>query len=288
MIKYLIYIWGDIMASFVIHYIAGEEFLKLLSKTRKLTEKEKNNFRLGNLIVDSLDFEEIISENLTKEEIIKINKEYRKKKIEKKLCTHFRDKDGLNLCVNLPNLDKFMNKYRALVLKDFSALGYLFHLYTDKIFFKNLYENVISCLDKNRNLTNILKDNVYVKVKKDNKIYSVDDFWNSKNKCIYDDYTKMNRYLFERYNIDFSKNNLQEFANKYFINPGIEEVDYNSISEVLEKTEKYINESKNLDDNDLKVFKEEDILSFIPLVVESFYEIYYEEINYLLKNNLLN
>lgn len=284
MVKYLINIEVITMASFVVHYIAGEKLLESLNNIRDLTETEKNNFRLGNLIVDSLGFNKEYTKPLNEEELLESNKRYRETKITKKIRTHFRDKDSSELCCNLPNPDAFMNKYHNLVLKDFFALGYLFHLYTDKIFFTNFYENIITCLDKNKNPTNKLKENVYIKINKNNKIYSYSDFWYGQDYNIYNDYTKMNSYLLNKYEIKFDNKYLQEFANTYLTTSPIEEVELKDIYEVLEKTEKYINESQNKDYNNLIVFTKEDLCSFIPLVVKRFYKHYYQELNYLLKH----
>ena len=124
------------MASYVVHYIAGEQFLKSLNKIRKLNKNEVNKFRLGNLIVDFVNIKQPDVDGLSDDEIIKIKERYRIDKTNRKLVTHFRDKENIKFIVNSPNLEKFMDKYNDLLMKDFFALGYFFHLYTDKFFLK--------------------------------------------------------------------------------------------------------------------------------------------------------
>ena len=121
------------MASFVIHSIIGEKFLEKMEQDIVLSEGEKNSFRLGNLVVDVLGFGKPDIFGLDDEEMLQVRREYCKKKIQKKLVTHFRDENKSGLCVNSPRLDYFLFKYQDFVLHDFSALGYFFHLYIEKV-----------------------------------------------------------------------------------------------------------------------------------------------------------
>lgn len=276
------------MASFVIHYIASEKFLESLGSMIKLSVSDINNFRLGNLIVDYHGNEPVFSDDLSDEELIEIRKIRRNKKIETKLKTHFRDVESTDLCVSLPNLDKFVNKYKELVCNDFSALGYLFHLYTDKVFFENLYNNVIECLDKDGNKTNIRDNNTHIKVKKSGLVYKVDDFWCGRDISIYDDYTSMNSYLLSCYEVSFDKHKLERYALDNFVNPGIEEVDYYKIFDVIDKVDEYINQGKNSNSNVLNIFDKQDVLNFIPMVVDGFWNCYESEISALISNSLVS
>jgi hypothetical protein len=49
----------------------------------------------------------------------------------------------------------------------------------------------------------------YIKVNKNNKIYDINDFWGVEDTNIYGDYTKINGYLFNKYNIIFLKDELE-------------------------------------------------------------------------------
>lgn len=276
------------MASFAVHYIAGEKFLESLSSMIRITDFDKNNFRLGNLIVDYHGNESVFGDNLSDEELLNSRKIRKDKKKEIKLRTHFRDKDNALFCVNLPNLDKFLNKYQELVCSEFSVLGYLFHLYTDKVFFENLYTNVIECLDKDGKKTNILKDNTHIRVKKNNKVYKVDDFWCGIDISIYDDYTNMNSFLLSYYDVTFDKNKLEKYALENFRNPGIEEVDYYKIFDVIDKVSLYISHGRSSNSNNLNVFKRDDVLSIIPMVVDGFWFSYDDYISALISSKLNN
>ena len=124
------------MASYVVHYIAGEQFLKSLNKIRKLNKNEVNKFRLGNLIVDFVNIKQPDVDGLSDDEIIKIKERYRIDKTNRKLVTHFRDKENIKFIVNSPNLEKFMDKYNDLLMKDFFALGYFFLFILISFFWK--------------------------------------------------------------------------------------------------------------------------------------------------------
>ena len=60
---------------------------------------------------------------------------------------------------------------------------------------------------------------------------------------------------------------------KYFktlVNPGIEEVDYSNVVNVINLTEEFINESIRLIDTSLNVLKEKEIINFIDNVTSDF------------------
>ena len=241
------------MASFVIHYIAGEQFINSINN--KISDDDKNNFRLGNLVVDAVGRDSY-------------SRDY---KLSKKMITHFRDEIDFDKNMQLPNVEEFRNKYRNLVSSDYSAMGYLFHLYTDKLFFKYLYDSVIECYDKNMNKTDKISNNYYVKVLKNNKIYKTIDFYSGNSiGGLYKDYSKMNKYLINKYNIRFDYEVLKNFSLVSFNNPGIEEIDYNNILEVIDKMNNIISNCDKYSDNRLDIFDIKDIEKFIFRVVDEF------------------
>lgn len=73
----------------------------------------------------------------------------------------------------------------------------------------------------------------YIKVNKNNKIYDINDFLGVEDTNIYGDYTKINGYLFNKYNIIFLKDELEEFVDNDFINLGIKEVVYGDFIQFL-------------------------------------------------------
>lgn len=253
------------MASFVIHHIIGEQFLSKLEQEYNLniSEEKKNSFLIGNLIVDS--------SNL----INGSSKEYQ----DEKEITHFRNKQDYNLCIKIPNIERFLEKYGKYIIKDMSVFGYFFHLYTDKLFFKDLYNMTFSSLDENIQPTIYRNKAKYVLIKKNNKIIPFDKFWandiNEKN-GIYNDYTLMNKILIQNYGLLTDLNKLLLFGLK-LNNNYIEEVDYKNIKKVLIDMKNYIDESIRMEDSGLNVFRYEDVNNFIDYVCVN-------AINYIEKN----
>ena len=125
------------MASFVIHHVAGIEFLKRIEKEYNVyfTEEQKSQFLLGNLIVDSIKTNFHIPKGLDEEELAFLKKEYYQKIQEEKVKTHFRMMEDEEVFIQIPVVEKFVEKYQHIIQTNLSAMGYLFHLYTDKMFF---------------------------------------------------------------------------------------------------------------------------------------------------------
>ena len=264
------------MASFVIHHIAGVKFLETLEKNYNinLTNEEKNKFLMGNLIVDSVKTDIKIPEYLSEEEAKKLRNKLSLAIQEEKRATHFRSIEDYGLIVQKPKVEDFVSKYNYLLTKDITTLGYLFHLYTDKMFFGYLFDETFECLDSNNNVTKYIKDANIVRVKKNNTIHKLNDFFSHKYpSSIYNDYTTINKILLEYYNIEFNSTSLLESIN-IFINPGIEEVDYSKIVSVINKTNSFINESYNNKESNLNIFDLDIIKNFTNVVLNSFIEDY--------------
>lgn len=268
------------MASFVIHHISGEVFLnELENKGVMLSDTEKNQFLLGNLIVDSSRIEKQIPENLSFEEQKKFQKKLKEEAQKEKRSTHFRDEDDYKLCIQAPNINTFIEKYKELITKDYTVLGYLYHLYVDKMFFNDLFNDTFVCLDKDENETKYIADLVFMQVKKSGEVYPSEDFWNHDSSVsIYHDYTVMNKLLLEKYGTCFEKEKLLENSDTCFVNPGIEEVDYQNITNVVSKTEAFIKESYQVEDSSLNVFDKSRVEKFIEQVAKGFISSYLEAI----------
>lgn len=265
------------MASFVIHHVAGLKFIDRLENKYGviLSETEKNQFLLGNLIVDSTRNKLQLKEGLTEEEIQRLKNQYSKNIQDEKISTHFRNANDRELCVQTPNADIFKTKYEN-ILHDFSVLGYLFHLYTDKMFFDDLFTESFECLDKNLKPTIYAKDLKFIKSKKNNKIYLADDIWKEDSPVsIYSDYTTMNKIILEHFDVNINFEKLLECAENNFSNPGIEEVDYNNIFWVLKSTSNYIKQSYESENTELKIFSDSKVKQFIPNVIEQFVNQYF-------------
>lgn len=249
------------MASFVIHHVLGMEFLKILENNfqQTLTEDEKKDFLLGNLIVDSTRIKEKNQSNYSQA----IQKE--------KIKTHFRSETDRELCVQAPILSAFIEKYASLFDGNFSVLGYFFHLYTDKMFFEDLFQRTFTTLDKMSEKTLRLNEVDHILVHKNGKIYDPLVFWSSDG--LYQDYTTMNHMILTYYNEKFDKEAL--FAHlPFFINPGIEEVDFENGEEVLNRTIHFISESEKQTTKYLNIFDEQQVLKFMASTGTQFIETY--------------
>lgn len=260
------------MASFVIHDIAGEEFLNSIQNRLNITlsKEDRNKFLMGNLIPDSSRINFTIPENVSKEELKQLKWQRSQAIQAEKTSTHFRSPEEYDLAIQAPKLDKFVEKYASLFPKDISVLGYFFHLYTDVLFFGDLFEQTFTCLDEFGEPTIYNSKTASMELKRDGKRYPVTDiFSNDSEVSIYQDYTKMNAVLLNQYQTAFDYDALVESA-PTFTNPGIEEVDYQNIVSVLNKTAAFIKESYALTDSTLKVFDENIVAGFIPEVVETF------------------
>jgi len=98
---------------------------------------------------------------------------------ETKTKSHFLVQDD-----NIPDLDKFLDKYKNKLENDF-VLGYYIHLYTDYLWYKYFTSELV-----NNNKI----------VKKDGTIVKLNG--NMEKFYIYNDYTNLNIQLIEKYDLD--------------------------------------------------------------------------------------
>lgn len=282
------------MAGFVIHDLAGRVLLQELEKKNFcLSSKDKNNFLLGNLIVDSSklpkvnltedspleEIDSVISKfgilvngNESKDEKLKLIKyKYQDMVQEEKVSTHFRDKSKVDYNIQLPNPDLFAKKYVEILSNgNLSALGYLFHLYTDDRFFGSLFPISFTSLDNDLKPTELIKDTKKIYIIKSDIVCDVRDFYSlNTNVSIYDDYTTMNKILLNYFKFTFDEEEIIK-ATEDFVNPGINEVDYGKIDTIIRKMKSFIDESMAISSVKLNVFDEKQVIDFIINVVDMF------------------
>ena len=195
------------MASAIIHMAVANQINKIINK-------DNNKILIGSIAPD-------ISKHLG----------------ETKYYTHFLD-DVEN---DIPNIDKFLNKYKNKLNDDF-VLGYFIHLYTDYLWFKYFIPEVF-----NDDTSMIKKLNGEI-VKCNGKM---------KQQYIYNDYTNLNRQVIDEYNLNLKifYNDIPVFENK------IEEIPMDKINLLLDKMGLIIaatNEHKNFifDITNIKKFVE--------------------------------
>lgn len=247
------------MPSYVIHHIAGNNLLDRY----KVSEKQKGLFLLGNLIPDTI---KTLGNETDSEKVKKLRDQFYKQIQQEKTATHFRRKEDFNKNVQLCYLEDFMAKYGDLI-DDPTVLGYYYHLFVDNYFFSTVFDDTFSCLDGDGHSTDLCADTRSYKILKNNKIVTPDVFWSHAG--IYDDYTKMNKILLEKYGVTFNETELRKML-PLFINPGIEEVDYENIESVFRETNGYIAESMAAKDTSLNVFDQDRVVSFIDDVSTKF------------------
>lgn len=137
----------------------------------------------------------------------------------------------------LPNLNKFLNKYK--LDKEFE-LGYFIHLYTDLLWFDEF-------------MLNYYKDHILY-LNDGTKIEA--EFW-VKMRKVYDDYSVLNAKIIDIYNLD-----LDGFLNTYHVDSDITEVNLSEIRKLIEQIDGFIEESR-INENELEVFTLDKIIWFI-------------------------
>ena len=158
---------------------------------------------------------------------------------ENKVKSHFLDnEDG-----DIPNIDKFLNKYKNYLNDDF-VLGYYIHLLTDYLWFKYFMTKI--------------SDNNYItkldgtKVKCNGRMLIL---------YLYNDYTNMNIKLIDEYNLDLKifYNELPKFNNI------IEEIPMDKLNIIVNKASEMIENTKEKKD---MIFNMYNIKKFIDSSVD--------------------
>ena len=196
------------MASSIIHVAVANEVNKVIKRDRK-------KLLIGSIAPD-------------------ISKQLGRNKIE----SHFQDTDD-----DIPNLNKFLNKYSNYLSDDF-VLGYYIHIYTDYLWFKyfvpDFYNNgIIYKLDG-------------TKAEIDNK---------EMLKYFYNDYTSLNIKVIDKYELD-----LDIFYEELPVFEDIiKEIPMDKIHLIVDKAGIIIENSKEKKEY---VFDMEKVYKFISLSVE--------------------
>lgn len=222
------------MPGYILHLTAAQIFLKQTKKGQELSanKQDKNNFLIGNLMPDT-----------TKD----------------KARSHFRNPKYHGNMVEYPETEWFLKKYKE-ILSDSSVLGYLFHLYIDRKFFKEYMPRIVEFRNEQDKLEEIGEKVKDVVLKRTGKRVSKQDFFSER--YYYGDYTKMNTYLVNRYQIPV-------MLDPDIPNPGIIEVDYEDVKQVLKKLKGYLEISEDAVEN-VKVFNVQDLLLFVENAVKEF------------------
>ncbi len=256
------------MPSYAIHAICGNEILKEMN----LSENAKKSFIIANIIPD-------VSRVTGFKK--KDTKEKRKSIQENKISTHFRT--DLNATLSYPDLDMFLEKYSGNVKSSITSFAYFFHLYTDYYFFKKFLTSILSFYDENMQKTKNRKDVSFVKVNRTGEIIEYSKFFSKDNDIgIYRDYSILNNYLLNKYELKIDYDDLFEYIDQGKFHIDIEETKSIYAYYAVFKMKKYLKDEKVKDYN-LKILEAEELDKFIKDVIKSFKKNYGYFINSYLK-----
>lgn len=214
------------MPGYILHLTAAKMALN------RIEDIDENAFFIGNLLPDT---------------------------VKEKTASHFRNPKYRDNMVEYPDLKMFLKKYKHL-LKDSSCLGYYFHLYIDRKFFKEYLPSVITFLNEEGKPVTRRNEVVWVQINRTKQRIPKQEFFSEA--YYYGDYTKMNTYLVERYDLP-----LQPDVNVE--NPGIEEVNYADAEKVLKELKGYLTVPVRAVEQ-LRVFEVESLIRFLEKAAEEF------------------
>lgn len=247
------------MPSFAIHNICGLELLDKLD----VSEEDKNKFIIGNVLPD-------VSRIRKFNELDDLNKRRAIQKRKKE--THFRD--NLGRIVEYPNCDEFLKKYGKDIKEDIITLAYFFHLYTDYYYFTKIFNKIVTFYDENMKITDMKSELKYVKINKTNEVVEASEFFSKRNnKGIYKEYSRCNSYLAKKHKFRIDALELYDFVDQYGFLTNIEETNSLYAYYAIRKLEKYNNDI-DINDDQLLIFKEEDLDLLVKDVVDSFVKKY--------------
>lgn len=224
------------MPGYVLHLAAAS----LAANVMGLTPEERKRFYVGSLIPDA---------------------------VKDKTYSHFRNPNHAANKIEYPDLSLFLDRYGSL-LKTPAGLGYAFHLYTDRRFFKEFLPSVVELL--NQDLKPEMRKELvcYAKVRKSGELLPVNEFFS--RKWYYGDFTKMNTWLVRLFDLPVEG----EWSSCE--NPGFAEVDFEKIHDIIRELQGYMGmpEEAALE---VKVFEREALLAFLRETAEGFAGEYYEK-----------
>lgn len=217
------------MPGYILHLTAAKMFW---DSAKNKSSYSENDFYVGNLLPDAT---------------------------SDKKVSHFRSPEYYGNMIEYPDLDLFLEKYRDC-LDDSCTMGYLFHLYVDRRYFKEYFPMHFTLLNDNLQVVTKMSEVTKFRINSTNEIIPRERFLSEE--YYYGDYTKMNNYLIERFGLHFNLDIPRE-------NRLIEEVDYEEMVHVLRELNEFTKTPIEAI-NDLKVFAIEDLLIFLKRIVEEY------------------
>lgn len=190
-----------------------------------------------------------------------------------KARTHFRAKERYGKMVEYPELDQFLEKYESLLVED-SVLGYYYHLYIDRKFFTEFYPQTFIYMNEEMGEETERNRVAWAYIHKTEEKIPVQRFLSEE--YYYGDFTRMNTWLVEKFDLPMHFDREVE-------NPGIEEVDYQKIENVLAQLNGYLTVPAE-DVYNMKVFDLEKLLDFLEEAAREWYEKFYQNMTKSIKS----
>lgn len=175
------------MPGYIIHLAEAELILKKLQDKNIHPAKEwKQQFQYGALLPDA------------------VSGSGKKK-------SHFWREADMDQIVIAPDLEAFMKQYSCHLQKNpsmFSSAslpdpllcGYLAHLHLDQCFFGRYFDRCVEFIDENGTPQKQFQKIHAARIRKSQKVVSLEQFFS--NEYLYGDYTKLNHYFVEKYQLE--------------------------------------------------------------------------------------
>lgn len=221
------------MPGYILHITAAQMLFN--KATTDLAFINRDSFQFGNLIPDS---------------------------VTDKTYSHFRHPSRQEKLMVYPDLDLFLNKYRQL-LTDSSCMGYYFHLFIDRMYAKDYIPQIVSFHDKNGVEAFDRKEITHALIKRTKELVPIKTFFS--DEYYYGDFTKLNTYLIQRF--DLSTNLIFNVEN-----PGITEVNYTDIDKIQNQLKEYVNIPIEAT-HSLRVFDIEHLLNHLDEMTSRFMQV---------------
>lgn len=213
------------MPGYILHLTAAQILIQ------KSNEKlNVNDFLVGNLLPDT---------------------------VKEKTVSHFRSPARYGKRIEYPELQPFLDKYKDIMKWD-SVKGYLYHLYIDRKFMREYLPTIVTFLDEQGQEDDETKTVTQVLLHRTGEKIPIKQFFSEE--YYYGDFTKMNTYLIEHYQVPL---NLKIRAE----NPEIGEVNYQDVEKVLGELKSYLGVPKEAVE-ELNVFEMESLLRFLENAAE--------------------
>lgn len=248
------------MPSFMIHTISGEKMLKKLN----LQTEDRLKFFISNLIPDTVD----------RKAYDKYKGEERRTRKQKiKRITHFRT--DYSKMFEYPNLEYYLSKYEQQTKEDINYLGYFFHLYTDYYYFSKYLPKIIVFYDKDHNISPKREENIFVELKNYNREIDHEAFWdNLGEESIYSDYSRLNKYLVNKYPLSFKPKELIDYLKEGKYELHMEEINPKNAIDAIDKLEIIVNECLGKKEEQPRIFTIDQIENLIDETVNTFLDKY--------------